>query len=465
MTKNQRLKRLSAGLLIVLAAAGIGEVVSQRMAPRSITADFLTATAIYPGDEVRVLGVKVGVIDAIAPRGGYTTMTMHIDRDIPIPADAKAVIVAQNLIAARYVQLTPPYADRGPTLRDGAGIPLQRTAVPVEWDEVKDQLTRLATELGPSGGVSTTSVAHFIDSAAGALDGNGDKLRQTLAQISGVGRILADGGGNLVDVIANLQKFIAALRDSNEQIVQFEDRLASLTSVLDGSKSDLDAALTNVSDVVAAVQRFIKGSRNQTAEQVQRLTNVTQNVVDHQKDLEQILHVAPTAFANSYNIFDPRDGAAAGVFSFKNFSNPSYFFCGLIQALENVTATETGKLCRQTLGPALNKINFDDLPFPINPILTAAPRASDLIYSEPQLAPGAEKPADPPEPPPAFSAYTGAGDVPAPPGYGAPDGGLPSLMLPPSDGPLPAEAPGPAPAQPGPPSDQLAPPPEGTPPP
>lgn len=129
-----------------------------------------------------------------------------------IPADAKAIIVAPNLIAARYVQLTPAYESSGPVLPDDAVIGVERTAIPVEWDEVKDQLTRLATELGPSGGVSGTSVSRFIDSAANAMEGNGAKLRETLAQLSGVGRILADGSGNIVDVIKNLQVFVTALR-------------------------------------------------------------------------------------------------------------------------------------------------------------------------------------------------------------------------------------------------------------
>ena len=86
--------------------------------------------------------------------------------------------------------------------------------MPVEWDEVKTQLMRLATDLGPNSDVSSPAVARFIDSAANALDGNGDKLRQTLAQLSGVGRIFADGSGNIVDIIKNLQTFVTALRDS-----------------------------------------------------------------------------------------------------------------------------------------------------------------------------------------------------------------------------------------------------------
>ena len=76
-------------------------------------------------------------------------LMLQVDRGVPIPADAKAVIVSQNLVSARYVQLTPAYRKTGPTMRDGAVIPVDRTAIPVEWDEVVSQLTRLATDLGP----------------------------------------------------------------------------------------------------------------------------------------------------------------------------------------------------------------------------------------------------------------------------------------------------------------------------
>ena len=258
--------KLKVGLAIVLAGlVVVGTAIAVRntfFGPTTITAYFPTATAIYPGDDVRVSGMQVGTIASIQPQGTQAKIVMHVDRNVSIPADAKAVIVAQNLVAARYVQLTPAYRSSGPTMRDGAVIPIQRTAVPLEWDQVKDQLMKLATELGPNSKVSTPSVSRFIDSAADALgDGNGEKLRQTLAQLSGVARILADGSGNIVDIIKNLQTFVTALRDSNVQIVQFDNRLATLTSVLDDNKSELDAALTDLSGAVGEVQRFIEGSR------------------------------------------------------------------------------------------------------------------------------------------------------------------------------------------------------------
>jgi virulence factor Mce-like protein len=475
--------------LIGLLTAGTAVVVQQGLTrPTTITAYFTSATSIYPGDEVRVAGVKVGTVTAIEPVGAQARLTLAVDHGVPVPADAKAVIMAQNLVAARYVQLAPAYEDIGPTMPDGAQIGVERTAVPVEWDQVKDQLMRLATDLGPLGDASGTSLSRFIDSAANAMNGNGDKLREAITQLSGVGRILADGSGNIVEIIKSLQTFVGALRDSNAEIVQFQDRLASVTSVIDGSRNDLDAALTNLGTAVVEVKRFIAGSRDQTSEQLQRLNNVTQNLVDNRAALENVLHVAPNAIANGYNIYNPDSGTAVGAFALSNFSNPVSVVCSAIAAVKNATASETSKLCAQYLGPALRLINFNYLPFPFNAYLRKSPSPDNLVYSDPNLAPGGSggRP-ELPETPPGVSAYTGAGDVPPPAGWENPAGppgayapnGLPANPSPalfpgapippgvpdvPSSAPqvqtpanlqdmlLPAEAP-PVPAPPAPPSD------------
>ncbi len=416
-------RRFSLCVAVVLAGVGIGGAAfiayQSFWRPKTVTAYFTTATAIYPGDQVRVSCVKIGKITRIRPQGDLVAVTMNVDRDVRIPADARAVIVAQNLVSARYVQLAPAYHAGGQTMRDGAVIPVERTAVPVEWDEVKTQLTRLATDLGPNSQVSTPSLARLIDSAANALSGNGEKLRRTLAQLSGVGRILANGSGNIVDIINNLQVFVTALRDSNQQVVSFENRLATLSSVLDDGRSDLDAALTDLSAVVGEVQRFVSGSRDQASEQIRRLADVTQNLVDHRTDLENLLHVAPNAFANFYNAYNPDTGDTIGSIVLNNFSNPLQFICAQIGALENATAGETSKRCAEYFGPALRSISLNYPPIPMSMVLMKSANPDNIVYSEPRLAPGGEgpKPALPVSPP-AVSAYGGLpGDNPpaAPP--------------------------------------------------
>lgn len=430
---RKRLVTVAAVALVVALVAGAALLVRQVVfGPTTITAYFPTATSIYPGDEVRVSGVRVGKIDSITAQGTQTKMVLKVDHDVPIPADAKAVIVAQNLVAARYVQLTPAYRNgAGATMHDGAVIPSDRTAVPVEWDEVKTQLMRLASELGPKPGaetnpetgVSSTSVSNFIDSTANALAGNGEKLRETLRQLSGAARIFAEGSGNISDIVKNLQIFVTALRDSKQQIVLFQNRLASLTSIVNDNRSDLDAALSDLSVALGEVQRFVAGSRNQTSEQIQRLGNVTQTLVDNKMPLQNVLHITPNAIANFANIYYPPAGGVTGAFSFVNFSNPVQMICGMIGAVANTTAPETAKLCAQYLGPGLRLLNFGNIPFPINPYLRPAIPPHDMIYTDPKLAPGGAGPGDAPETPPSISAYTGAnGDVPPPPGWQTPPG-------------------------------------------
>ncbi|GGL17946.1 MCE family protein [Nocardia jinanensis] len=393
--------RVAAGVLAVVVVAAAFALVNRTvLAPTTVRAIFTTATAIYPGDDVRVSGVKVGTIAGLEPRGTTVEMELHIDRGVDIPANAGAVIVAQSLIDSRYVQLTPAYRGDGDTMPDGAVIPLERTAVPVEWDEIKTQLTRLATELGPDGDQSSGPAGRFIDSAANALAGNGDKLRQVLTQLSGVGRILASGSGDIADTLENLQVFVTALRDSNVQIVQFQNRLATLTSVLDSSRSDLDAALNNLAVAVGEVQRFVAANRDKAGEQVGRLADVTQNLVDNRGELEELLHIFPTSLANFYNIYNPDTGTEAGVFVLNNFSNPIEFVCGGIASVENIGAEEAARKCRDYLGPVLGLMNFNYLPVPVNPGLGPSASPDNIIYSEPGLVPPAAQAVSPAAPPP-----------------------------------------------------------------
>ncbi|MDT5096148.1 MAG: phospholipid/cholesterol/gamma-HCH transport system substrate-binding protein [Mycobacterium sp.] len=439
MTRKRLLTGAAIVLVALVAAAAIFVVRQVFYKPKTITAYFTTATAVYQGDEVRVSGVKVGSVDKIEPVGTRAKMTLHVDRDAPIPDNAKAVIVAQNLVAARYVQLTPAYRGSGAQMKDGAVIPCDpspgecRTATPVEWDQVKQQLMKLSTELGPNSKVSTPAIARFIDSAANALDGNGDKLRQTLTELSGLGRTLTSGDGNVGDIIQNLQAFVTALRDSNLQLVQFNNRLATLTSVLDDNRSDLDAALSDLSVAVGELQRFVHGSRDQTSEQIRSLASVTQTLVDHQMDLKNILHIAPTSFANFYNIYNPDTGSQVGAPVLNPLlQNPVWFYCGMFGAIENATGPETAKLCEQYLGPALRLLNANNFPLPINPFLMPAFSPGRVIYSEPRLAPGGEGPRPvPPEQPPSISAYTGLpGDYPDAPTPPPPPARIPGVANP-----------------------------------
>ena len=148
---------------------------------------FASAVGLYPGDDVRIVGVPVGTIESISPEADAVKITMRVQDSVKLPADARAVIIAPNIVAARFIQFTPAYK-QGPAMEDGGSIGLDRTAVPVEWDDVKSELTQLSQQLGPQAGQVQGPLGVFINQAADTFDGNGDSFRQ------GPARVVADRG-------------------------------------------------------------------------------------------------------------------------------------------------------------------------------------------------------------------------------------------------------------------------------
>ncbi|WP_433713213.1 MCE family protein [Nocardia sp. CA-084685] len=374
--------------LVVIAALVIagGWSLISRIGRTSITAYFPSTTGLYAGDEVRVLGVAVGRIDSIDPGRDQVRVAMTLDRGIEIPADAKAVIISPSLVSARFIQLAPAYTG-GPKMHDGSVIPIEHTAVPVEWDDIKAELSRLATTLGPVGDDKQGSFGRFVNTAADNLgNGNAQALRDTLRELSHTLSTLSDGRTDLFGTIRNLQQFVDVLSKSNDQIVQFGGRLASVSSVLANVSGDLGAGLDNLDIAVGDVQRFIQERGGALTEGVQRLAEVTQILADKRPQLEQVLHSGPTSLVNFYQIYDPAQGSLTGAVVAPNFANPFAFLCGAVEANDANGSDQSAALCRQYLAPVIQQLMMNYPPLLANPVSNQTAFPNQLVYSPPSLA-------------------------------------------------------------------------------
>ncbi|WP_405167509.1 MCE family protein [Nocardia sp. NBC_01499] len=389
---------VAAALVAVLVVAGVYSGVS-RIGKTTITAYFPSTSGLYKGDEVRVLGVNVGRIDSIEPGKDRVQVKMTLDRGIDIPVDARAVIISPSLVSARFIQVAPAYVG-GPKMGDGAEIPLEHTAVPVEWDDIKAELSKLATTLGPVGDDKQGSFGRFVNTAADNMDGNGQKLRDTLRELSATLNTLSDGRTDLFGTIRNLQKFVDVLSASNEQIVQFGGRLASVSSVLAGTSAELGAGLDNLDTALGDVKRFLDGSGAELTEGVQRLADVTQQLVDKRPELERVLHSGPTALVNFYQIYKPAQGTLAGAVSLNNTADPLSFLCGSVRALETNDSDRSADLCAQYLAPVISSLAMNYAPIMLNPATGVHAFPNQLTFSPPSLAGEAAPPGPAPGPAP-----------------------------------------------------------------
>ena len=471
MRRIARSRGLRYATVIALVAVLVGGtyVLSSTGNSRNVVGYFTSAVGLYPGDQVRILGVPVGQVDTIEPRPNDVKITMSVSKDVKIPKDAKAIVLSPNLVSARFIQLTPAYTG-GAELPDGGSIGLNRTGVPVEWDEVKESLTQLAAQLGPTAGSMQGPLGAAINQAADTLDGKGESFHDALRELSQAAGRLGDSRSDIFGTVKNLQVLVDALSASNEQIVQFAGNVASVSQVLADSSRHLDNTLGTLNKALSDVRGFLHENNSTIIDTVNNLNDFAKTLSDQSDNIEQVLHVAGPGIANFYNIYDPAQGTLNGLLSIPEFANPVQFICGgSFETAGGPRAPDyyrRAELCRERLGPVLRRLTVNYPPIMFHPLNTITAYKGQIIYDPPETqaksatpvpqltwvpanggktTPAAQNPADLQAllVPPAPQAGLAPGPAPGAPAAGPAPGPAPGSAFGPLPGPPPAQPPAP----------------------
>jgi phospholipid/cholesterol/gamma-HCH transport system substrate-binding protein len=321
-TRNgRRLGSLVAlGVVALLVCVGALWWVFRDLGAKRVTAFFNDAVGVYAGSDLRILGVQVGTVDSVTPIGTRVAVIMTLDGGISVPADADAVVVSPSVVSDRYVQLTPAYTG-GPALADGALIPVDRTATPVELDKLYDSLNELTTALGPGGANKNGALSDLLTTGAANLDGNGKALGTLIQQLSAATRTLSGYSGDLFGTIDNLRKFTTMLKDNDAQVRDAVNQLAQVSGFLAADRQDLAAALNTLATALGQVRTFIQDNRTRLKSNVDKLAGITQVLVNQRASLAEALDVFPLDAANVLNAFDPGSHTLNGRVDLNEFSS------------------------------------------------------------------------------------------------------------------------------------------------
>jgi phospholipid/cholesterol/gamma-HCH transport system substrate-binding protein len=392
-----RLRRARSVLATALALVFVaGVIVAMRTtadsARTTVIAYFDNSNGVFAGDDVLIRGVPVGKILKIEPQPLRSKISLWIDRKYKVPANANAAILSPQLVTGRAIQLTPPYTG-GPVMADGAVIGQDRTAVPVEWDDLRAQLQRLTELLKPTrpGGVSTLGA--LINSAADNLRGQGASIRDTIIKLSQAVSALGDHSNDIFTTLKNLSTLVTALHDSADLLEQLNHNLAAVSSVLADDPNKVAQAAEDLNAVVADVQSFAADNRDAIGTASDKLTSITQALVGSLDDIKQTLHIGPTVLQNYSNIYEPANGALTGALAVNNFANPIAFLCGAIQAASRLGSEQAAKLCAQYMAPIVKNRQYNFPPIGENLFVGAQARPNEVTYSEDWMRPDYVPPA------------------------------------------------------------------------
>jgi len=267
----------------------------------TIKAYFSDSAGLFVGNDVGILGVNVGKVTSIEPKGEQVLVTMEVDADQPVPADAGAVVVARSVATDRYIELTPVYKS-GDKMQDGATIPhmdgeLERTKTPVDFDQVLASLNRLATGIG--GNKETTkAVQRFIEAGTKALQGRGPLLNQTVHSLARGVDGLASQRENVKATLKSLDVLVSTIADNETTARRFINQVSEASKFLADERGNFRTALRSLDKAVTTVAKFAVDNRQAIVDNIDGSTKLMKTVLSKQNRLEEILRVMPLALQN-----------------------------------------------------------------------------------------------------------------------------------------------------------------------
>jgi phospholipid/cholesterol/gamma-HCH transport system substrate-binding protein len=243
----------------------------------TLKASFDDATGLLPNDNVKVAGVIVGKVRKVAIDQGRASVQFSVRTSTKLPTDSTAAIRWRNLLGQRYLYMYPGEAST--VLRGGERVTKTRSIVDVG---------ELFNRLGPIiKAVDPKQVNTFLDTIVGALDGNDEKLRQSIDDLAIVVKTLGDRDQAIGRLIDNVNVVTGAINDRDAQIRTILDNLVTISGTFSANTKTLNAAVDDLGDFSKNLGSILDNNRTEVDAILHNLVTITDlvrsklGVVDH----------------------------------------------------------------------------------------------------------------------------------------------------------------------------------------
>jgi phospholipid/cholesterol/gamma-HCH transport system substrate-binding protein len=301
-----------AAAVSVVAVIGVGwSYLGSKQDQITVTAQFDSASGLYEGNVVAVLGMPVGKVTKIIPKGGYVEVEFTVDTDVKVPATAQAVTVSTSILTDRQIELTPPYRG-GPTLENHDTIGLTRTKTPVEFSRVLGVLDKVTKSL-EGDGHGSGPVADVLNSGAAIVDGNGAKIKASLDELSRALRLSTDGGAQTRAQISTIIKNISSLFDAaaanDTKLREFGSTIHQVGQILGDEDIGRGTTGKKFDQLIQQAGDLLDANRDTIKHALLNGNTTLKTLSDQRRDLAETLDLAPLVADNGYNIIDRANGS------------------------------------------------------------------------------------------------------------------------------------------------------------
>ena len=250
-------------------------------------AEFVDATGMVEGDDVRVAGVKVGTVKEIeVVERNRALVTFDVDPTVPVRQSTHAAIRYRNLVGQRYISLTDQVGDTA-RMKEGETIPLTRTSPALDLTVLFNGFKPLFQALSP------TDINQLSFEIVQVFQGEGGTLESLLGHTASLTSTLAERDEVISSLITNLDQVLDHLADRDEQLSQL---IVNYKTLVKGLKNDREAILGSLEDISALSAEtagLVSGIEDPFVEDIAQLRRFATNVNRNKGEIDRALQVLP----------------------------------------------------------------------------------------------------------------------------------------------------------------------------
>ncbi|MGI8332956.1 MCE family protein [Actinomadura scrupuli] len=248
-----------------------------------VTVYFTKAVAFYPRSQVQVMGVPIGTVDSVTPVNGKVKVVASIDRDIPLPANARAAIVPLSLIGERTLTFSPSWKPGAPKLADGAVLDTDRSQVPVEVDQALQAFTTLLQAFNPA---AANKVLH---KSSQSFQGNGAAFNAALQQSADLTANIAGQDKQLLEVARNLHRIAGVVAGRQKALGTLISSFSQVSADLASERQNIETFIVALASLVRRGDVLIKSYQGQLVQDLGRIAQITLVVKGNAQQLGEFL--------------------------------------------------------------------------------------------------------------------------------------------------------------------------------
>jgi phospholipid/cholesterol/gamma-HCH transport system substrate-binding protein len=272
---------LATGVLVII----IGNITFG--SSNSYKADFVDATGLVKGDDIRIAGVKVGSVQGVSiVDRDRAQVTFSVQADTALTQSTHADIRYRNLVGQRYIALTNEIGSTG-VLKPGSTIPTSRTSPALDLTVLFNGFKPLFQALSPS------DVNELSYEIIQVFQGQGGTLNGMLAYTASITQTLADRDQVIGHLITNLNSVLAHVGDRNRQLNRLITTFRDFVGGLKHDRGAILGSLDQISNLTVQTADLVSGIRQPFVSDIHHLRGFAGHLDRGKSEIDRVLQVMP----------------------------------------------------------------------------------------------------------------------------------------------------------------------------